>query len=293
MIFLCVLLELGLVLGAVLLIDMGRFRKIAAGIALLFALLFPYYVPAAPLLRAVLACMGLLALVKVLQIAMKPARWASQPRIWHALVPFDIDRTARVPPALDWRLLIALIAYALLAFAAGLELTHPLLLATGFGFWFRILMGCTLVYCGMEVITGAFRFLHRLAGVDVLPIQRLPILSLSLAEFWSKRWNRSVSGWLNELVFLPLVRRRRPVLALIAAFAASAALHAWMFFVAAGGQAALMAATFFLLQAALVLMESRLHIARWPSALRRVWTLGLLFGCSPLFVLPVLRALGL
>ena len=293
MIFLCVALELGFVLSAVLLFDTYGSRKIAAAIALLFALLFPYFAPASPVLRAVLACMGLLAMVKVLQIATKPARWAAQPRIWHALAPFDIDRTARVSPALDWRLLIVLVAYALLAFAAGFELAHPLPLTTGYWFWFRILLGCALVYCGMEVITGAIRFLHRLAGVDVPPIQRMPILSQSIAEFWSKRWNRSVSGWLSEFVFLPLVRRRRPVLALIAAFAASAALHAWMFFVAAGGQAALMASTFFLLQAALVLVESRLHIARWPSPVRRLWTLGLLFASSPLFVLPVLQALRL
>ncbi|MEO7251159.1 MAG: MBOAT family protein [Arenimonas sp.] len=285
------MLELGFVLSAVLLIDGASYRKLAAAVALLFALLFPYVVPAAPVFRALLALMGLLAVVKTLQIAAKPARWASQPRIWHALVPFDIDRTARVAPALDWRLLSALTAYALLAFGAGFELAYPLPLTTAYSFWFRILMGCVLVYCGMEVVTGGIRFLHRLAGVDVAPIQRMPILSLSIAEFWSKRWNRSVSGWLNEFVFLPLVRRRQPVLALLAAFAASAALHAWMFFVAAGGQAALMAATFFLLQGVLVLAESRLHIAHWPSALRRVWTLGLLFVCSPLFVLPVLQSL--
>ena len=293
MMLLAVMLELGFMLAAALLMGAGAYRKIAAALALVLALAFPYCVPAPPALRALLACMGLLAMVKALQIATKPARWASQPRIWHALVPFDIDRTARVAPGLDWPLLIVLAAYALLAFAAGFELAHPLPLTAANWFWFRILMGCALVYCGMEVITGGIRFLHRLAGVDVSPIQRMPILSLSIAEFWSKRWNRSVSGWLNEFVFLPLVRRRRPVLAMIAAFAASAALHAWMFFVAAGGQAALMVATFFLLQAALVLVESRLHIARWPSAVRRVWTLGLLFASSPLFVLPVLQALRL
>ena len=145
MILVSFMLELGFVLSAVLLIDASGHRRIASGIALLFALLFPYLVPAVPVLRALLACMGLLAMVKVLQIASKPARWASQPRIWHALAPFDIDRTARVTPAVDWRLLITLFAYALLALAAGFELAHPLPPVTDYWFWFRILMGCVLV----------------------------------------------------------------------------------------------------------------------------------------------------
>lgn len=283
--------QVALMTGAVLLASAHLGRRLAAGMAVAAAFALPLLAPLPALARAVLACMGLLALVKVLQANAMPDRWSLAKRLWHAVAPFDLDKTTRVAPGMDWRLLgmimihSAIAAAALWALAARpvADLQWPAV---------RWLLGVIVAYSGMEVITEAIRLGHLLFGVSVAPIQSVPLLSTSVREFWSKRWNRPVSGWLNRFVFIPVVRTRGLIAGLFAAFLVSGALHGWMFYVAVGLKGAVMATLFFVLQALFVIAESAMAVERWPVLLRRAWTLGLLLASSPLFVLPLLDVLG-
>lgn len=287
------LLQITLVLAAVQLMDRTLWRRGASIVAVAAALVLPLFVPSWPLLRALLSSLALLSLVKVLQIARAPGSWPPRYRLWHGLAPFDVAATRPVSPSLDRRMLRSVLLYAALAavFLIGLiqlprSLPASLLLA-------RLLFGAGLVYSAMEAITGTVRLLHQLAGVAVPPIQATPILSTSIREFWSQRWNRPVSGWLNEFVFRPVASKRGPTLGLVAAFGASAVLHAWMFFTAAGVTVAILVFLFFCFQALLVLVESTIRVKQLPEPLRRAWTLGLLLISSSLFVEPALRVLAL
>jgi alginate O-acetyltransferase complex protein AlgI len=233
----------------------------------------------------------MLGLLKLLQLDFDP-RWAAHHPLWHGLSPFDVSKARRVDTRFDARLFVLLLEHAILLVAVVVGLVRlPAETTPLRGAW-RLLLGAALVYTAMETATEGLRFLHRLFAVEVPPIQQAPILSRSVGEFWSRRWNRPVSDWLNEYVFLPLARRRRPLLALLSAFAVSALFHAWLYFVALGWPAAASVAVFFLLQAPVVMLETKWRISRWPAVAARAWTLAWLLASSPLFVEPILRGLG-
>ena len=280
-----------MVLGA-LVAGHSQLRRLASLPFVLACLFVPLFAPEPPLLRVLLSMLGLLGTLKMLQLDFEP-RWQAHHPAWHGLVPFDVSNATRVPPAFDPRLLALVLVFAL----AVLACVHALLQSPADGRWtreaVRVVLGAAMLYAAMEAATLSLLFLHRLAGIAVPPIQVNPIAARSVGEFWGKRWNRPVSDWLGEYVFAPLRRRRRPVLGLVLAFAASAAMHAWVFFAGGGWRAALAMTLFFLLQAPVLLLESKLRVARWPEWAGRAWTLGWLLLLSPLFVLPVLDATGL
>lgn len=293
MLFICLLIELALVVSAVQVMGRRSWRRNGAVFLLLAALLFPLYVPLGPLPRAVLASLGLLAVVKVLQLASRPEGWSWRRRLWHSLVPFDLHRTTPGPRQLDRALLLSVVLHAALALLALLglwllprALPFHLVLA-------RLVMGAVLVYSTMESITEAVRLVHGLVGVNVPQIQTMPILARSLREFWSERWNQPVSDWLNEFIFLPVSRRSNAGIGVLAAFAVSGAVHAWVFFTAVGWVPAAMAFAFFVFQGLFVMVESAVRLRRKPVSWRRAWTLVMLAISSPLFVEPVLLVLGL
>jgi hypothetical protein len=264
-----------------------------ASVALMLSCLhLPSIAPLPPLSRALLACLGMLGLLKLLQLDFEP-RWAGHHPLWHGLSPFDVSKARRVPPAVDARLLGGIALHAALLALVVLALLHLPVQAGWLRSAWRLLLGAGLVYAAMEMATEGLRFAHRLAGIAVPPIQRTPILARGVGEFWSQRWNRPVSAWLHQYAFLPLAKRGRPLPALLAAFAVSAALHAWMYYAALGLRAALSVTAFFLLQAPIVLLETKLRVSRWPRPAAHAWTLSWLLLTSPLFVAPLLRGLAL
>jgi len=269
-----------------------RMRKLASAPFIAACLLSPLAAPPPPLLQVLLSMLGLLGALKMLQLDLQPRYLAHHPA-WHGLVPFDVGTARRVPAAFDWRRSLRVLGYALLVLA----FVWALLQLPADGSWRRqaprLLLGAAMVYCAMEFATQGLLVLHRMAGIEVPPIQHTPIVARTVAEFWGKRWNRPVSNWLGEYVFAPLRRRRKPVLALLMVFAASAAMHAWVFYAGLGLRTAMLMALFFLLQAPWLLLESKLRVARWPAPAAHAWTLGWLLLTSPLFVAPVLEGLRL
>jgi alginate O-acetyltransferase complex protein AlgI len=139
-----------------------------------------------------------------------------------------------------------------------------------------------LVHVGQLVgILAALRFgvdplldgVLRTRGVLVTPLFRAPERSRSLAEFWSRRWNRPFSEMLQLLVERPVRARFGRRVAVAAAFAASGLLHEAAVSVPVGAGFGRPSA-YFALQLLLVALERRTGLlAALSPAGRRAWTL--------------------
>ena len=71
-------------------------------------------------------------------------------------------------------------------------------------------------------------------GWKVPAFHRDPIKSRTVSEFWARRWNIAMAAWLLRNCYVPLARRRRRTLGVLAAFAYSTVMHAWFVLVALG-----------------------------------------------------------
>ena len=287
--------QLLLVIAAVQLMGRSAWRRAASILVLGTAWVLPLSAPAVALLRAVLAALAILALVKVVQLAVhpEPDRWAPLKRLWHGLMPFDVADAGRVVPAFDKKLLLAIALHAGLATLALLALAYLPRESGILTNLARLGLGITLAISGMEAISELIRLLHLLAGIAVSPIQRSPLLAQSIREFWSERWNLPVNGWLESLVFRPMNARFGPGTGVMAAFAVSGLLHGWMFLVSIGMVGAIMATAFFVFNGMFVLLETMFRLRLVAEWKRRVWTLGMLGMASPLYIEPGLQELGL
>lgn len=111
-------------------------------------------------------------------------------------------------------------------------------------------------------------------GYDVAPPFDAPLLSTSLGEFWSRRWNRAFSEMTALAVYRPVARRFGTAAALAAAFVLSGVLHELAISVPArGGFGGPMA--YFLLHGGLVGVERSLQARGrfpWTSGWGRLWT---------------------
>jgi D-alanyl-lipoteichoic acid acyltransferase DltB (MBOAT superfamily) len=81
-----------------------------------------------------------------------------------------------------------------------------------------------------------FALIWQSAGVNAKPIMRAPLASMSLGEFWGRRWNTGFRELTHGLVFMPTRRRLGPARAAIAAFLVSGLVHDFVIsFPARGG----------------------------------------------------------
>ena len=219
-------------------------------------------------------------------------------------------RVARVAPTLRADAFVVGGAYT--AFAVGLYVMAwsfpPAAPYSGASSAMRTLVGGASAYFLVDGTARLTEGLASLVGFDLGPLHDAPILARSLSEFWSRRWNRSVHRWLDENAFRPTMRivlrraggvQRGPravrlamTAGVLAAFVASAMLHFVPVCVALDPAWAAVMGFFFLLQGALVALEERIGVARWPSPLARAWTLGVMYATAPLFVEPLLRSMG-
>lgn len=243
-----------------------------------------------PLLRGGLAVWTTWCLGRVVDLVGESHDRSFGARLWHIFGLVDTRQTTWSSPAVDTKALGKTIAYAVLA-TVGLMITVDLAPGTnGMGYWLlRWLGGALFFYSLADAVEGGVRTLYRAAGVVVPRQHVLPIASRSVQEFWGKRWNRAVGGWLRTHCFLPFARRRQIRSGLVAAFCASAVFHAYFTWVAVGGGMALAMLVFFLIQGVCVLLELRTGVARWHPIFAHAWTVVAVLGCSPLFIEPFLR----
>jgi hypothetical protein len=278
-------------LAAALLVSSSIPRNALAALLVAAMFVVPWIV-AADLLQRALACfVAAVGAMKVLQIAVRPARWPPRLRIWHVLDPIDVRQARPVASALDREALARVLVYSLIAALGIFGLLLSSRLASPVQLPARVAFAAAIVYGMAEAASWLVVAAHRLFGLDVPPIHEAPILSRSLQDFWSARWNRVVNGWMREVVFRPLARRRGAALALLAAFVASGLLHAWLA-APIGATAAAMVGTYFLVEGAAVLAERRMGIERWPIAAARAWTVAAVLVPLPLLSEPFLQALG-
>jgi len=222
--------------------------------------------------------------------ALKVIDQARAPRPWpeaaiHLVAVVDLRRSRRVSPGPWWPGILWAGGAGAVATAAYLAISSTPSLPL------QLLGAVVFAYAFADLVDRGVRSVFRLAGLEVEPVQRHPVLARTITEFWGRRWNSLVHRWLDATFFRPVARRGHARLGLLAAFAASAALHAYIALVPLGWRGAAWMGGFFLVQGALVHAERGLRVGDRPWA--RAWTVTLLLASSPLFTWPVLAALGI
>jgi hypothetical protein len=267
------------------LVTAGPAGRRGLGLALAaLLLLWPLMIPGGPLLRGLLALVGFWGAARIVDLARMRGELSPLQRALFVVALIDTRNLRWSRPRLDLAALtkpVVWVPIGLVAlWAAGQSSGHPPL---------RWLFGALVVYALGEALEGLLRGIFGIMGAETPPLHRDPIAARSLREFWGERWNLVVNRWLRTHCYLPLARRRRPLLGLGLAFLASAALHAWFIGVALGPTMAASMGLYFVIQGLLLVVEGPLRVARWPAPLGRVWMLACTLLPSPLFVEPILR----
>ena len=143
--------------------------------------------------------------------------------------------------------------------------------------WAGVAVLLMTFHCGLsDVVSGGLRR----AGYPVRRLFRDPLASRGLREFWSSRWNIAFVE-MNQVVFLPWLRRHLGRAAHPAVFVLSGLLHELAISLPVGTGFGLPTA-YFTLHAVATHVEQRLGVHRWPGWLARAWTWALLIGPLPL-----------
>ena len=280
---------IGLCVG--LLAGPTRPRRVAALAVGLSSLLVPLSLPSESVLaRGLCALWTIMIVLRSIDLATERRTTSLPLRIALMFVAFDIRAARRCPPEVQPRALGVGMLLALVGIAAlvGAIVLLPQL-GTPWHYPLRWLAGAVFVYATADAANFLVTAGYRGLGWKIPPQHDHPILSRSVAEFWSKRWNINVHAWLMRHAFRPFAARGRPVLGLCFAFFVSALLHWWLIYAALGFTWALPMGAFFLLQGLLVLAERAARINRLSPALQRAWTVGWMLLTTPLFVEPFLR----
>jgi hypothetical protein len=274
-----------------LLDDRRRSSGILRIVATLPAFAAPLLVPPEhTLIRCFAALSAALIVVRAIDLSRDPRSFPLRIRLGLMFFVVDVREAVRVRARLD----LARLGYCVLWAAIGvlaLWLALSLSPSTN-GMILRWIAGATGVYCMAEATFGLTVVLASLAGYRIPPPHDAPILSRSVREFWSRRWNLNVRDWLYRNCHLPLARRGFRSAGVAAAFLASTLVHFWMVLPPLGFGWALMMAAFFVIEGILTLLEPWLRLDRWPEIARRAWTVLAVLAPSPLFTEPVLRILA-
>ncbi len=253
-------------------------------VALAASMLAPWAIPAEDMGgRAVATLFEAVWALKVIDQARAPR--ALGEAMLHLVAIVDLRRARPVPPAVWFR------GIAWAAAATAVATVAYLVASSGSALAPQLLAAVVFAYAVADVVDRTVRSIFRLAGFEVEAVQRDPVLSRTVTEFWGRRWNGLVHRWLDATFFRPLARRGFPHAGLVAAFVASAALHAYIAIVPLGLRGAAWMGGFFLVQGAIVFAERQLGVAAKPWA--RAWTVTVLLASSPLFTWPLLAVLGL
>lgn len=263
---------------------------VVIGVASMFlAWLLP---PEPPLARGVLALVTFVCTMRVVDL--RRGTWSLPARVAHTFSVVDTRVLTRARPRLGFAATLKALAWLATALAAGRGLA-ALHAARAEPWIARWAIGVVMVYAGVSALYGGLEVGYRAAGWDTPPLHVAPILARSVQEFWGERWARPISRWLGETCFRPWARTR-PLTGVLAAFAVSAAFHAYAVWVSLGfvDGLALTAATFayFVLQGAVMKVERAAGVRRWPAWAGHTWTVVWMLALAPVFVEPILRVLG-
>jgi hypothetical protein len=164
--------------------------------------------------------------------------------------------------------------------------------AEGLNLPIRWLAGGIGVLALGEMATAGPNFVMAALGINAPPFFVSPSRSVTISEFWAKRWNRAAGELLRRCCFAPLARGGAGF-AMIATFALSAVVHALLAGFALGRwDMAVVFGAFFLVQPLLIATERWLGVRRWRRAAGRAWTLTALAITSPMVIEPTLQCAG-
>jgi alginate O-acetyltransferase complex protein AlgI len=142
-------------------------------------------------------------------------------------------------------------------------------------FWIALVGSCFLfLFARLDFWALIFRAM----GFAVEKLWDCPVAATSLGDFWGRRWNRIVPGFLREVIFLPVARRAGAKVALLAVFLYSGLYHEFVSFMARSGYGG--PALYFLLQCLGVAIENTRQARRLLRGrlwLARAWTLAIVF----------------
>ena len=268
-------------------------NPIGARAAVLIAGLFlavPSFVWAPPLLRALLMCFAFMPLAVGTAPVFFPeligfrallyflGTWGFTREVKRRAYSFDLGSLVQ---------LIAATAIFTASFAAVETISRT-------GVWMAARwLACGIVILALaEIGTACHKVLTALMGLTMPALMQSPYLSTSVNEFWTKRWNPAASVLFRSLCFKPLARHG-VTMAVFVTFFVSGIAHALLVFMAIGKWGYSLAnGIFFCVQPVFIIFEHRMKIRLWRPAARRIWTISVLAVTSPLFVVPVLQALG-
>ncbi len=256
----------------------------------LVALAVPTLVVASPVGLALFALAFMWCVVRAADLAFDPAPADFAHRLLHLVAVLDTRLLVRGEVRVDRAALLRLVVAAALAWGALAALMAAPTDPAWLHYAVRWTAGAVFTLAVLEAFAATLEFAAAALGWITPPLHDMPHLARSIAEFWGRRWNRIVSSVLHARAFAPL-SRRSTTLAIVAAFALSAAMHAYLIGIATGLGAALAWAAFFLLQPLGILAERRLGVRRWAPWAGHAWTITVIGLLSPLMVEPALRAL--
>lgn len=244
-------------------------------------------------LRVMFAILALAALLRTIELVGRVEPPSFPRRAWHIVGVIDTFRAQRSSPSFSRQLLgrVALFAGGMVIGVGLLELSvdrSEAIIRSAL----RWLGGLVLLYSGVELVMATMELVYRVVGIVPLPSHHDPILSRSIAEFWSRRWNRIVHRFLKRWVFVPAARVAGSWAGTAATFIISSLLHFYLASVFLPVFLASSMASFFIVQIPLLWIEDRIGVLRWRPPLGRAWTLAAMLLPSPLFIEPVVVAVG-
>lgn len=252
-----------------------------------------WFTDVGPFPRVMLALAGLLVAFRAIDLARDRRVWPLSKRLWLYTAILDVRAAVREPVAGGFTLVAQAVAYVALGAGGWLVLTELAPMLSGTPAQLVRSLGAVILVYGVADAAGKISVgTYAMLGYRVPPQHRAPILATSIGAFWSQHYNLNISAWLARNIYLPLARRRHLRLGQAAAFAFSALFHAWLVYVALDLEAAAWWGVFFLIHGAAVALEGTVRQQRWPTPLRRIWTVAILLVTSPLFTEPMLRVFG-
>lgn len=153
---------------------------------------------------------------------------------------------------------------------------------------------------------GVFHLLScawRSVGIDARPLMKRPLASVSVTEFWGRRWNTAFRDFTHRFLFRPLNSWLGPRRAVIAGFVFSGIIHDLVISIPAGGGYG-WPTLFFAIQAMAIFLErSRAGQAMGLGRGWRGWLFAMLVLALPAYglfhppfvtniIIPFMRALG-
>jgi len=269
----------------------SRALRAAAVAASACALAIPFFLVAPPVFRAAQAAVLGTLFCRVVEIARAPWCYARRERVARMLLVHETRLMTPAPRSLPVGALAAgtiFFGLGIGVFDASSRLAPPTLpfAIAGWPRWLTAAAGSYLLIEGLSRILVAA---VRPFGWKHEAVQRSPVLSRTLAEFWGVRWNRVVGRLLRRNFFEPLARRGAPMLGVLLSFAVSGLLHFYLVLPAAGLLPAIWMGSFFAAHGMLCLVEARLAVRRWPAVAGHAFVVAAFVATIPLFTEPLLR----